>query len=483
MQYQPRKRLRVKWRVAIPFFTLLFLIGYLLVHVFFLRESEDPNAVTICDFSAKSTVEKLHIESESQMVISDYFFYGENLNLRKAAYHGENDDEMIGKTVKLVNLCSGEPYLFNLDNKIDHQINVSELPNGFYELYYVYNLSDQRIVMDRAVNEVFHTMTRNSQSKKVELIADNNYTKQEVPLKSYPLYLKVDSDIVQHDSLDIMLDPAGGNDDYGLGIDWGYQEQEVPLKSYPLYLKVDSDIVQHDSLDIMLDPAGGNDDYGLGIDWGYQANGLNESDEMYSAALALKERLEKYGLIVGITKDSANHEIDTYGVNGRLAKAYNKHAKLYINLQFNSMANTDIRGMEIIHSSFSSSQLANTLMYDLKKNVNVVGSTLYTSSGSVDGVISASQTDCDNGSVCDDVIQIRESGGKATKAGECSENARNMNAFAKGNVFGMQALLIKFGYISNAEDVAMWKDADRFSALMDEIARSIAASLKVVVEE
>ena len=436
MQYQPRKRLRVKWRVAIPFFTLLFLIGYLLVHVFFLRESEDPNAVTICDFSAKSTVEKLHIESESQMVISDYFFYGENLNLRKAAYHGENDDEMIGKTVKLVNLCSGEPYLFNLDNKIDHQINVSELPNGFYELYYVYNLSDQRIMMDRAVNEVFHTMTRNSQSKKVELIADNNYTKQEVPLKSYPLYLKVDSDIVQHDSLDIMLDPAGGNDDYGLGIDWGYQE-----------------------------------------------NGLNESDEMYSAALALKERLEKYGLIVGITKDSANHEIDTYGVNGRLAKAYNKHAKLYINLQFNSMANTDIRGMEIIHSSFSSSQLANTLMYDLKKNVNVVGSTLYTSSGSVDGVISASQTDCDNGSVCDDVIQIRESGGKATKAGECSENARNMNAFAKGNVFGMQALLIKFGYISNAEDVAMWKDADRFSALMDEIARSIAASLKVVVEE
>ena len=436
MQYQPRKRLRVKWRVAIPFFTLLFLIGYLLVHVFFLRESEDPNAVTICDFSAKSTVEKLHIESESQMVISDYFFYGENLNLRKDAYHGENDDEMIGKTVKLVNLCSGEPYLFNLDNKIDHQINVSELPNGFYELYYVYNLSDQRIVMDRAVNEVFHTMTRNSQSKKVELIADNNYTKQEVPLKSYPLYLKVDSDIVQHDSLDIMLDPAGGNDDYGLGIDWGYQE-----------------------------------------------NGLNESDEMYSAALALKERLEKYGLIVGITKDSANHEIDTYGVNGRLAKAYNKHAKLYINLQFNSMANTDIRGMEIIHSSFSSSQLANTLMYDLKKNVNVVGSTLYTSSGSVDGVISASQTDCDDGSVCDDVIQIRESGGKATKAGECSENARNMNAFAKGNVFGMQALLIKFGYISNAEDVAMWKDADRFSALMDEIARSIAASLKVVVEE
>lgn len=436
MQYQPRKRLRVKWRVAIPFFTLLFLIGYLLVHVFFLRESEDPNAVTICDFSAKSTVEKLHIESESQMVISDYFFYGENLNLRKAAYHGENDDEMIGKTVKLVNLCSGEPYLFNLDNKIDHQINVSELPNGFYELYYVYNLSDQRIMMDRAVNEVFHTMTRNSQSKKVELIADNNYTKQEVPLKSYPLYLKVDSDIVQHDSLDIMLDPAGGNDDYGLGIDWGYQE-----------------------------------------------NGLNESDEMYSAALALKERLEKYGLIVGITKDSANHEIDTYGVNGRLAKAYNKHAKLYINLQFNSMANTDIRGMEIIHSSFSSSQLANTLMYDLKKNVNVVGSTLYTSSGSVDGVISASQTDCDDGSVCDDVIQIRESGGKATKAGECSENARNMNAFAKGNVFGMQALLIKFGYISNAEDVAMWKDADRFSALMDEIARSIAASLKVVVEE
>lgn len=436
MQYQPRKRLRVKWRVAIPFFTLLFLIGYLLVHVFFLRESEDPNAVTICDFSAKSTVEKLHIESESQMVISDYFFYGENLNLRKAAYHGENDDEMIGKTVKLVNLCSGEPYLFNLDNKIDHQINVSELPNGFYELYYVYNLSDQRIVMDRAVNEVFHTMTRNSQSKKVELIADNNYTKQEVPLKSYPLYLKVDSDIVQHDSLDIMLDPAGGNDDYGLGIDWGYQ-----------------------------------------------ANGLNESDEMYSAALALKERLEKYGLIVGITKDSANHEIDTYGVNGRLAKAYNKHAKLYINLQFNSMANTDIRGMEIIHSSFSSSQLANTLMYDLKKNVNVVGSTLYTSSGSVDGVISASQTDCDDGSVCDDVIQIRESGGKATKAGECSENTRNMNAFAKGNVFGMQALLIKFGYISNAEDVAMWKDADRFSALMDEIARSIAASLKVVVEE
>ena len=77
--------------------------------------------------------------------------------------------------------------------------------------------------MKEPLKDVFHTVTRNNASKKVELIADKGILNDEETLldQNY-MFINVTSDTVQHDSVDIMLDPAGGNDDYGMGVDWGY---------------------------------------------------------------------------------------------------------------------------------------------------------------------------------------------------------------------------------------------------------------------
>ena len=67
---------------------------------------------------------------------------------------------------------------------------------------------------------MFHTITRNNQSKKVEVIATNNYLK-DTELNHNYVYLNITSDKVQKDKYDILIDPFGGNDDYGTGVRWG----------------------------------------------------------------------------------------------------------------------------------------------------------------------------------------------------------------------------------------------------------------------
>ena len=435
MSYVPKKKLKVKWKVAVPFFTLILLVVYLVFNLLISPDKGNDNGYTICGFTPSKTASFINKTFENQYEISDYFYYGETLNLLKQPYDVLTADEMVGKTLKLVDICTGKELMFSLENKADHQLNLAEVENGFYEVYLVYNLSDQRIVMKEPLKDVFHTVTRNNASKKVELIAHKGIL----------------------------------------------NDEETLLDQNYMFINVTSDTVQHDSVDIMLDPAGGNDDYGMGVDWGYDANGLNENDEMYAAALALKEKLEGYGFTVGITKDSIKQEINTYGLNGRLYKAYEKNAKYYINLQFNSSSYNYLNGMEVYYSNYASSTLANQLLFDMKKNIDLDGSSLYTSGTSVDGVVPPVLAEGDDGrAVYDSILQIREAGGVATQAGMISERSRTENSFATANKHGMQAVVIKYLYISNDEDAEFWKT--NFDKIISETANSIASYLKVTKE-
>ena len=436
MSYVPKRRLKIKWKVAVPFFTLIVLVIYLLANLVFFPNKEDEDGFTACNFTPSKTASFINKSYENQTTISDYFYYGETLNLLKDPYDVMKADEMIGKTLKLVDVCTGTELLFSLESKADHQLNLAEVANGFYEVYVVYNLSDQRVVSPTVIRDEFHTITRNDASKKIELIADKNL----------------------------------------LGTDEG----KVLDQNY-LFLSVSDDVKQTNSVDIMIDPAGGNDDYGMGVDWGYEYNGLNENDEMYKAAVALKEKLEAYGFTVGITKDSERQEINTYGENGRLKKAYEKNAKYYINLQFNASAYDYVSGMEVYYSNYASPTFATQLLYDLNKEVGLKGSSLYSTGTGTDGVVPPVLAEGDDGrSVYDSILQIRESGGIATQAGLISEKARNENAFATDNKHGMQSVLVKFLYISNSEDAQFWQT--NFDQIIDEMANSIATYLKVTKE-
>ena len=435
MAYAPRKKLKIKWKIAIPLLALLFLLIYIVVNVFFMTPKDSNEGFKICDYSASKTKTLLNKEYEKTYEISDYFYYGETLSLLKDYYDAEKNDDLFGKTIKLVNICSGEEFLFPLENTVDRQLTVNDLTNGYYEIFLVYNLENHRLTSNAEMSDIFHTLTRNNTTKKIEIISNKNLFDQENPLSKHYFSLQVSSDTVQHDSVDIMIDPAGGNNDFQMGVDWGFQNR-----------------------------------------------GLNENDEMYKAALALKSELERYGLSVGITKDDMKEEINTYGVNGRLWKGYTKNAKVYLNLQFNESVYDQIRGMEITSSAYSSNSFANKILYDLKKNADIIGSALYASGTSVDGVVPPSLiAGLDGRNVYDSLMQIRESGGQATQAGLVSQSAIDLNgSFAKDNKKGMHALVIKFLYISNDEDVKLWNE--NFNQLISETAKSIADYLKVEVK-
>lgn len=428
MAYAKRER-KIKWKIVIPLILLFATVFYLIISILFFRP-EEKQGVEICDYSASKTENILLKESEDIYEFSDYFYYGENLNLLKDPYDMEKTDDLIGKTIKLKNLCTGEEIIFQLD-KIDHQIDLSDLNEGFYEVYVVNNLEDYRLTSLNELTDTFYTAVRAGKTQKVDLIATSNYLNLETPLAYNYVYFKV-------------------------------------TQSQP----------QPNTFDILIDPAGGNDDYGTGVDLGYQGYGLLENDEMYEAAVLLKEKLEEYGLSVGITKDEKNKLIDTNGFEGRVYHGYNNNAKYYFNLQFNSSPYPSISGIEITHSYYASSTIANQIIHDMENNVGLAGNS-YNNLMQVEGVVAPSLiAGADGRAVYDSVLQIRESGGMATGAAMVSDSARGLNGgFALNNRYGMQANVIKFVYVSNQEDAQLWKD--KKEEIIQSLADSIASYLQV----
>ena len=432
MAYVKKPRRKIKWKIAVPLLCLVLTVIYLVINVLFPRP-ESNEGVQICSHSVSRTAALLDREYEQTYEISDYFFYGENLSFLKDTYALEKTDDLYGKTIQLRNLCNDDKILFQLTSSIDQQIDLGELENGFYEVYVVNNLQEYRMISANEINDVFHTITRNETSKKVEVIATNNYLKNKE-------------------------------------LNYNY-----------VYLNVTSDLIQRDKYDILIDPFGGNDDYGTGVRWGYQINGLNENDEMYKAALALKEELEKYGLVVGLTKDSMKQTINTNGENGRVYMGYEKEAKLYLNLQFNGSDYSSTNGIEITHSYYSSSTLANQIIHDLDANVGLKGSALYP--GTIqDGIVPSKLVSGDGtAEIYDTNSVIRETGGAATGAGSMNASMRESNPFAMGNKKGMQALMMRLIYVSNPVDYKLW--VDNYEGIMSSIADSIATYYQIEIKD
>lgn len=423
MAYVKKPRKKIKWKIAVPLLCLCLVVVYLVVSIF-LPRPKDTNQVQICDYDSKKTELLLNVEAEQTYQISDYFFYGENLSFLKNTYTLEEIDELYGKTIQLKNLCNGEKILFQLNNTIDQQINLGELNNGFYEVYVINNLQEYRLTATEPIEDVFHTITRNQMTKKVEVIATDSYLK------------------------------------------------DITLNQNYVYLNVTSDVMQQDSFDVLIDPFGGNNDYGTGVSYGYQVNGLSENDEMYKAALALKKELESYGLVVGITKDNMEQHLNTNGEGGRAYLGYQHNAKLFINLQFNGSDYSSTNGIEITRSYYSSSTLANQIIHDMEENVGLMGSMLYP--GTIqNGVVNTVRVKGDHETaVFDPNSVVRETGGVATGAGSMNAAMREANAFAAGNKKGMQSLMIRLIYVTNPVDYKLWMD--NYEGIMSSLADSIA---------
>lgn len=417
MAYAPKQKRKIRWKLVIPLLLLIALILYAIITVL-LPDSDDEQGYTICGLNEEKSVQLLNKQNAQTYEIQDYTYYGESLGLYTDTYDTESNDELVGKTLQLHNLCNDKVVTMTIDADIDLKISLSDLEPGFYEMTVIDDLVEKQLVYKEVLeSEPFTTIRRNKQVKHATLIANK----------------------------DLLQDH---------GIHW---------KENYLYLQVESGKPDEDAVDVYLDPYGMNTDFQYVPDEGSSGNGLKEYKETYEAAQIIKKQLESYGLKVAISRlDVEETAAVAYGEDGRFAQAYESGARYYISLRMNQ-SEMNLGGVEIWHSAHASSVLGRQIMYGLEKNLGMKASTYVNPDGSGVGPSYLDKQYFDNN------IYLRETGGRATFAAMYSELSREENASFK-DANGMHALEIDFGYVTNSEDAAFWK------AHKEEIAKQVADS-------
>lgn len=410
MQYVPKEKKPKYYIIVLALLVVVLIVGSIFAFSHQNQETNLEKQFTIDGVSEEEMVQVMKEESKEFITIKDHFYYGESLNLFEEKYDVDNKDTLSGKTLLLENVVDGNKFSMTLENSIDSKLLVDELEAGFYRLYVIDNLVSKRLIYDEMIDDdIFHSVVRNGYVNEVTLYARN--------------------DLLQ---------------EYGMILDKNY-----------MYLKVTKVKASDDEIDVLIDPYGLSYDFTYIADLGYQNEGLIENDEMYQAALWMQERLQSYGLRVEISRKSKDEDGRTYGEDGHLAIGYQKKAKYYLMLRFNTHGNTGLSGFEIQHSYYTSKTLARNINYGVSNNTDFNLSPMY--SGNDAGIVSGILLEGVDGRVIyDDSLYLRESGGRATMAGCFSESAREMNASFK-DLNGMYGLKINFAYISNDDDVKYWK--------------------------
>ena len=274
MEYQPRLvpkgRRRLKWRVLIPSFILLVLLGYILFNALFPKQLEVmETGLTICDYSYTQTQTTLNAKQYTDVLeIKDYLYYGETLNLFNATYDNTTPDYFIGKTLKLRNICDQNEWVYMLGRNADEQIPLENLPNGFYEVFIVDNLIEKRLVSENELYDVFYTVRRNGAGKRIDLIGDE--------------------DLVQ-----------------------GIEENVSILDDHYFFVQVtDASETETEGIyDVYIDPAHNTTSWNV-TDRGRTVDDLVEADVLFKIAEALKVKLEAQGLKVMLSRDTIDATIN-----------------------------------------------------------------------------------------------------------------------------------------------------------------------------
>ncbi|MGL5383684.1 MAG: N-acetylmuramoyl-L-alanine amidase family protein, partial [Culicoidibacterales bacterium] len=124
--------------------------------------------------------------------------------------------------------------------------------------------------------------------------------------------------------------------------------------------------------DIVIDPGHG------GIDSGTQGYGLYESEEVLQLSLYMKEKLEKKGFKVKITRstdedpagdETFNSERSPYYPNGRIEQIYTSQAKLFISNHLNATESSLANGFQL----YSSFLATNTLAQKMSTAMQAIG--------------------------------------------------------------------------------------------------------------
>ncbi len=406
-------------KFLIPSGICLILLLYFVVTFaasFFHKPEPDPNIYKICTYSGRETLQKVSEEKREEIVLlKDYNYYGESLNLYFETYSMTQSSfaTMKGQTLVFVNMCSGEETVFEPEMEIDSQINLGKLAGGFYAVYIKSGETYKRVYFDSKLTQdtIFYTVTRGGKRAKVQLIGDATLFNEE----------NATADVLDHNYLYVRVDM-----------------EDVPevTSVYDVVITTAPSLTLNASV------------------VGAKANGITEAEELWKMAEIIKQQLEEAGLKVRIIKESYDESIMYYGAGGVLERAYQSKAKYMLNLDMlgaNSYSTPDIYCSYLAKGNVGSS-IAEALKQTPLNTLELV------KSGKTD-----------NG--FDDTYEIREAGGILLGAGEYSASSRANESFATNNRYGIDTVLIVYIDINKAADVKI------LTANQEAIAKATAQGL------
>jgi N-acetylmuramoyl-L-alanine amidase len=361
---------------------------------------------TIGNYNGKKTLEIINEEDRSNpILIKDYNFYGESLNLYFESYGDDitKSNTLNGKTVVLKDLINTNNVitLGDLTRDVDNQIDLSKLTPGFYSLYIVdgdvtYRAYYQSVL---SYNNTFYTVSRYNKNYKIEIIADKQLFDEVNTDKRKPLV-----DVLDQNYIYIKVTVAEE-----------YPQYDIAISTSPALTMTGISLV------------------------GEEIGDFVEAEQMYELALKVKAELEAKGLKVLILKDEYDQDIQYYGKGGTLEKAYKSGAKYMIHLDMDYYGNTGI-----MFANRSSGRLAKAIFNHIFEDTNIFHNENYLFKCDVD----------DNG-VTDLQYEIREAGGVALSAGTFSESAQT-NTFAFNNKYGIDTIQIVTTNMSDGEEISLW---------------------------
>ena len=377
------------------------IVSIVFLAFYFNSQKEEPlkTSFEVCDLSQEEIVEKFSQNQYKDLLsMQDYFFYGETLSVFDEEYDITKANSLLGKTVIVENVCTNEEYFYLIDDDVDGQIPLEQIPEGLYEVFVNVDMVKKRVVVEDKLNDEISLVRRNNKSKKASLIANKNMFDD-----------RINKNVLNENYLFLNIEDNKNTSDYDIVLD-----------------------AEHST-----NTTGWHDDYGVKID------GMIEAKETYAMAEIVKEELEKSGLKVLLTRKDKDEIVNVYGEDGRLDRAYKSNAKYYVEMGW---SRSRAEGLKVYNSRFSSIHFAGNIASYLLENTSLQASRN-------NGVYYAPAY---NG--LDGIMTIRETGGKALSAATVSDLAIEGNkSFAYNNRHALETISIEFITTDNEAEVKAWK--------------------------
>lgn len=388
---------------------------------------------------------------------------------------------------------------------------IVEEEKAYISDYYVYgnhlNMTGFLEINDKSYKEIKLTMY-NGEDKDIDLLAEikdnkvNFYLSEyvneglyldEIERGTYYLFLKLIYDDPEKEDKDIVKYYVLSNDTEYKDVTYytlSKFNNKIVIDYINDYETMAFNVVENKDkgiYDITIDPGHG------GMDGGGSSNDYKETDFTMSISKKVKESLESAGVKVKLTHDegdlSSNDVLDEYNEHGRAVIPNEVKSKYTFSIHINKNVSSKVRGIEVYTPKGITYDLAKSLADNITSYSGLGYSSnriykmydgVYTHNFTESEIASSLQGYEDKGykpynvtTNSNYLYMIRETGGYMTGAyiDDSNPSKVGVNPYYNSNI-GNETYLLELGYISNSSDVDILLNSE------DEIASAIADAIK-----